>query len=63
MFRRYTIKLQLNEHIRNPEGLYPIYFRITIDRKTSYISPGHYINSICGIAKTKISRVFTAFQS
>lgn len=40
---KYSVKLILYTHQANAKGQYPIYIRITIDRKQSYISTGHYI--------------------
>ena len=40
---KYSVKLILYTHQDNAAGQYPIYIRITIDRKQSYISTGHYI--------------------
>lgn len=40
---KYSVKLILYTHQTNAAGQYPIYLRITIDRKQSYISTGHYI--------------------
>lgn len=40
---KYSIKLILYTHQANAHGQYPIYIRITINRKQSYISTGHYI--------------------
>ena len=41
---KYTVKLILRSRVKNKAGQSPIYIRITIDRKTSFISTGHYIN-------------------
>lgn len=40
---KYSVKLLLYTHQANAHGQYPIYIRITINRKQSYISTGHYI--------------------
>lgn len=40
---KYSVKLILYTHQANTIGQYPIYIRITIDRKQSYISTGHYL--------------------
>lgn len=40
---KYSVKLILYTHQSNAKGQYPIYIRITIDRKQSYISTGHFI--------------------
>lgn len=42
---KYSVKLILYTHQANATGQYPIYLRITIDRKQSYISTGHYIDT------------------
>jgi integrase/recombinase XerD len=42
---KYSVKLILYTHQPNAAGQYPIYLRITIDRKQSYISTGHYIDT------------------
>lgn len=41
---KYSVKLILYTHQANTRGQYPIYIRITINRKQSYISIGHYID-------------------
>jgi len=41
---KYSVKLILYTHQANAKGQYPIYIRITIDRKQSYISTGHFID-------------------
>ncbi len=41
---KYSIKLILYTHQPNSHGLYPIYIRTTINRRTSYKSTGHFIN-------------------
>ncbi len=38
-----SIKLTLRKDKLNNQGLNPIHFRITKNRKSSYISPGQYI--------------------
>lgn len=40
---KYSVKLILYTHQANAKGQYPIYIRITIDRKQSYISTGHFL--------------------
>jgi integrase len=40
---KYSVKLILYTHQANAKGQYPIYLRITINRKQSYISTGHFI--------------------
>jgi integrase len=40
---KYSVKLILYTHQPNKAGQYPIYIRITIDRKQSFISTGHFI--------------------
>lgn len=40
---KYTVRLLLYTHQANAAGEYPIYIRITINRKQSYISTGHYL--------------------
>jgi integrase/recombinase XerD len=40
---KYSVKLIAYKHQANALGQYPIYIRITIDRKQSYISTGHFI--------------------
>lgn len=40
---KYSVVLLLYTHQANAKGQYPIYIRITINRKQSYISTGHYI--------------------
>lgn len=40
---KYSVKLLLYTHQPNGQGQYPIYIRITINRKQSYISTGHFI--------------------
>lgn len=41
---KYSVKLLLYKHQANTVGQYPIYIRITINRKQSYISTGHFID-------------------
>jgi len=41
---KYSVKLLLYEHQANTKGQYPIYCRITINRKQSYLSTGHFID-------------------
>lgn len=41
---KYSVKLILYTHQANGHRQYPIYIRITIDRKQSYISTGHFID-------------------
>lgn len=41
--QKYTAKLILWKHNPNPQGLLPIYVKITIARKTSYLSTGRFI--------------------
>lgn len=41
---KYSVKLMLYTHQANAKGQYPIYIRITINRKQSYLSTGHYID-------------------
>lgn len=41
---KYSVKLLLYTHQPNSNGQYPIYIRITINRKQSYISTGHFID-------------------
>jgi site-specific recombinase XerD len=41
---KYTVYLVLKINKANPQGLLPIYIKITINRKESYISTGHYIH-------------------
>lgn len=41
---KYTVRLILYTHQANAHSQYPIYIRITINRKQSYISTGHYID-------------------
>lgn len=41
--QKVNIKLILWEHNANTQGLYPIYIRITVNRKQKYISTGHFI--------------------
>jgi integrase/recombinase XerD len=41
---KYSVKLLLYEHQANAKGQYPIYCRITINRKQSYLSTGHFID-------------------
>lgn len=41
---KYSVRLLLYLHQANTRGQYPIYIRITVDRKQSYISTGHYID-------------------
>jgi site-specific recombinase XerD len=43
---KYTSKLILWKHDPNKHGHLPIYLRITIDRKTRYISTGRYVPKI-----------------
>ena len=38
----YTIRLILWKHNANKKGLYPIYLKTTINRKTTYKSTGYY---------------------
>lgn len=40
---KYTVRLLLYTHQGNASGEYPIYIRITINRKQSYLSTGHYL--------------------
>lgn len=40
---KYTVRLLLYTHQGNAMGEYPIYIRITINRKQSYLSTGHYL--------------------
>lgn len=42
--RKYTVKLILRTKVKNKNGHCPIYLRITIDRKSNYVSTGHYIH-------------------
>jgi site-specific recombinase XerD len=42
---KYSVKLILYTHQANTKDQYPIYIRITIDRKQSYISTGHHIDA------------------
>lgn len=42
--QRATVKLLLKENKKNALGKYPIYLRITANRKTSFISTGHFIS-------------------
>lgn len=39
-----SIKLLLRKDKKNSVGLHPIYLRITVNRKSSYVSTGHYIS-------------------
>jgi integrase len=41
---KYSVKLILYTHQANAKGQYPIYIRITINRKQSYISTGHFLD-------------------
>lgn len=41
---KYSVRLILYTHQPNARGQYPIYIRITINRKQSYISTGHFID-------------------
>lgn len=41
---RSSVKLVLRTAKTNREGLHPIYLRVTINRKSSFISTGHYCN-------------------
>jgi integrase len=41
---KYSIKLILYTHQANSLGQFPIYIRITINRKQAYIATGHYID-------------------
>ncbi len=41
---KYSVKLLLYSHQPNALGQFPIYIRITINRKQSYISTGHFID-------------------
>lgn len=41
---KYSVKLILYTHQANGKGQYPIYIRITINRKQSYLSTGHFID-------------------
>src|ERR1043165_1381721 len=41
---KYSVKLMLYTHQANTKGQYPIYCRITINRKQSYLSTGHFID-------------------
>jgi integrase/recombinase XerD len=41
---KYSVKLLLYTHQANALNQYPIYLRITIDRKQSYLSTGHFID-------------------
>lgn len=43
---KYTIKTILRKDKKKPNGTMPITIRVTIDRKTTYSSIGHYINPI-----------------
>ncbi|HSW70852.1 MAG TPA: site-specific integrase [Gammaproteobacteria bacterium] len=40
---KYTIALLLWKHDPNPQGHYPIYIRVTIDRQRSYIATGYFL--------------------
>lgn len=40
---KYSVNLILYTHQANAKGQYPIYIRITINRKQSYLSTGHFI--------------------
>lgn len=42
--QRHTVKLLLKKNKKNAQNQHPIYIRITIDRKTSFISTGYYIH-------------------
>lgn len=39
-----TVKLILWRHDSNQRGLYPIYLKLTIDRKTTYIATGKFVS-------------------
>lgn len=41
--QKYTVVLLLKKNKKNSKGQYPIYLRITVDRKASFISTGHFI--------------------
>lgn len=41
---KYSVKLILYTHQANAKRQYPIYIRITINRKQSYLSTGHFID-------------------
>lgn len=41
---KYSVRLLLYLHQANTRGQYPIYLRITVNSKQSYISTGHYID-------------------
>jgi integrase/recombinase XerD len=41
---KYSVVLILYKHQANAKGQYPIYIRITVNRKQSYISTGHFID-------------------
>lgn len=41
---KYSVKLLLYTHQADNKGHFPIYIRITINRKPAYISTGHYID-------------------
>jgi site-specific recombinase XerD len=41
---KYSVSLILYKHQANVKGQFPIYIRITINRKQSYISTGHFID-------------------
>lgn len=42
--QKHTIKLILRKDKKNKQGLFPIYIRITIDRKSSFIATGYHIH-------------------
>lgn len=39
---KYTLRFILWEHNANKNGLFPVYLKITVNRKTSYKSTGHF---------------------
>lgn len=43
--QKYTVKLLLKKNKPNAKGFLPIYIRITVDRRASFISTGHFIPS------------------
>lgn len=51
---KYSVKLILWPHDPNKLNQYPIYLRITVARKTKYISTGHYIDQSKWDAKNEL---------
>lgn len=52
--QRATVKLLIKKNKKNALGKYPIYLRVTSNRKTSFISTGHFIEKLQWDEKNEI---------